>query len=314
VKRLILLADDSPTIQRLVTQMFTGGEFDVLAVSNGDAAVRKFEELHPDLILADIYMPGKNGYEVCAAVKKHPELGDTPVVLLAGAFDAFDEETASQVGAAAHITKPFEPNALVSLVASLASKEGRPRTVAAPGPAPAPAREPAPIAQVAPVAAITASAAAPSTVPAAPLTLEVAPLALEVAKLTLETATTAPAAVVSEQPKASSVDAEEVPVAAPVLVSAPAPTIKEPPKDESPEAIKPVTAESRATPADSSDLLGLQDLFKPQPPASVSDAEIERIAQLVIQKLSTQVIENVAWDVVPDITTKVLKEELKRRS
>ena len=116
MKRLILLADDSPTIQRLVTQMFAGGEFDVLSVSNGDAAVRKFEEVHPDVVLADIYMPGKNGYEVCAAVKKHPDLGDTPVVLLAGAFDAFDEETPSQVGASAHITKPIEPQALLKHV------------------------------------------------------------------------------------------------------------------------------------------------------------------------------------------------------
>ena len=67
------------------------------------------------------------------------------------------------------------------------------------------------------------------------------------------------------------------------------------------------------------DLLGLNDLF--QPPvakrpsaASISDEEIDRIADRVIQKLSTQVIESVAWDVVPDITAKVLREELKRQS
>ena len=71
--------------------------------------------------------------------------------------------------------------------------------------------------------------------------------------------------------------------------------------------------------AETGDLLGLNDLF--QPPvaerlsaASVSDEEIDRIADRVIQKLSTQVIENVAWDVVPDITAKVLREELKRQS
>jgi len=130
VKRLILLADDSPTIQRLVAQTFHDGNFEVVAVSNGDAAIRKFEEVRPELVLADIYMPGKNGYEVCAVVKKHPELGGTPVVLLAGAFDAYDEETASQVGAAAHITKPFEPHALVNLVVSLLPKEAPKRAAA----------------------------------------------------------------------------------------------------------------------------------------------------------------------------------------
>ena len=310
-RRLILLADDSPTIQRLVTQMFHGGEFDVLSVSNGDAAVRKFEEIHPDIILADSYMPGKNGYEVCAAVKKHSELGDTPVVLLAGAFDAFDEETANQVGAAAHITKPFEPQALLSLVASLAPREGRSRTVA---PTPAPAPEPSPISshpvEPAPVASMAVSAMVPSEAPTPPLYLQ--------------SATTLPVAVVSEQEKESSVEPEALSIPIASLAPARTQTVEtparearaneEPAEKKTPEAIKPVAVESPRTPADNPDLLGLQDLFKPQSPPTVSDAEIERIAQLVIQRLSTQVIENVAWDVVPDITTKVLKEELKRRS
>ena len=154
MKRIILLADDSPTIQRLVSQTFAGGEFDVICVSNGDAAIKRFEELRPDLVLADIYMPGKNGYEVCALVKKHPVLGGTPVVLLAGAFDAYDEETASQVGAATHITKPFEPQALVNLVVSLLPKGStRSRAPAAPAvpkeTAPAPQTAP-PVAQAQP--------------------------------------------------------------------------------------------------------------------------------------------------------------------
>jgi len=384
VKRLILLADDSPTIQRLVTQMFAGGEFDVVAVSNGDAAVRKFEEIRPDIVLADIYMPGKNGYEVCAAVKKHPELADTPVVLLAGAFDAYDEETATQVGAATHITKPFEPQALLSLVGSLAPKEGRSR----PAPAPASAAPPA-VVRPTPPSAIAVAAAASVEFASAPLTLEVtappaslslegtpaatlslessaaptAPLSLEsdlepAVPLTLESSaaqstplslestaaqaaplslesTLEPAAIVREEEKPTPV---EEPAFIPVegekplqLESAltsspvPAPAIEAPPIEpppapvksaavETPAPPKPAAVDSPAPPADS-DLLGLQELFKPSPSsATVSDAEIERIAQLVIQKLSTQVIENVAWDVVPDITTKVLKEELKRKS
>jgi hypothetical protein len=71
----------------------------------------------------------------------------------------------------------------------------------------------------------------------------------------------------------------------------------------------------KPAPADGGDLLGLQDLFKPAPTSiMVSDAEIDRIADRVIKKLSTQVIESVAWDVVPEITVKVLREELKRQS
>ena len=116
MKSVILLADDSPTIQRLVTQTFEDSDFEIISVSNGDAALRKFEELRPHLVLADIYMPGKNGYEVCAYVRKHADLGETPVVLLAGAFDAYDEVTAGQAGASAHITKPFEPQQLAASV------------------------------------------------------------------------------------------------------------------------------------------------------------------------------------------------------
>jgi len=119
MRRTILLADDSPTIQRLVTNTFADGDYDIVSVSNGEAAIRKFDEIQPDAVLADIYMPGKNGYEVCAYVRQHPRLGDTPVVLLVGAFDAFDEEKAREAGATSNITKPFEPQALVSLVESV---------------------------------------------------------------------------------------------------------------------------------------------------------------------------------------------------
>ena len=301
MKRLILLADDSPTIQRLVLQMFAGGEFDVVSVSNGDAAVRKFEEIRPHLVLADVYMPGKNGYEVCAAVKQHPELGDTPVILLAGAFDAFDEGTANQVGAAAHITKPFEPQVLLNLVASLA-KENAPRTVSEP-PALVLRMESDSVRE--PAADSAMNEAAPALLP----TSAAVKLSLEAPSVPM------PAAAISEEEKPIPVEREEASVPAPAPSTTAAPVLEEPPRPQAAEVIKPSAVESPGVPSDGSDLLGLQDLFKPQSPANVtvSDAEIERIAQLVIQKLSTQVIENVAWDVVPDITTKVLKEELKRR-
>src|SRR5712671_7580134 len=102
MRQTILLADDSPTIQRLVTQTFADTRFDVVSVSNGDAAIKRLEEIQPDLVLADIYMPGKNGYEVCAHIKGHATLSGTPVILLVGAFDAYDEATATQAGATGH--------------------------------------------------------------------------------------------------------------------------------------------------------------------------------------------------------------------
>src|SRR5215472_7792701 len=99
MRRTILLADDSPTIRRLVTQTFADANFKIVEVSNGDAAIKAADEVRPSIVLADIYMPGKNGYEVCTYVRNHPVLHATPVILLVGAFDAFDEETAKQAGA-----------------------------------------------------------------------------------------------------------------------------------------------------------------------------------------------------------------------
>ena len=122
-RRTILLADDSPTIRRLVTQTFAEANFNVVEVSNGEAAIKILEEIRPSVVLADIYMPGKNGYEVCAYVRKHPTLNQTPVVLLVGAFEAFDEETAKRSGATANITKPFEPGALIGLLRSILPPE-----------------------------------------------------------------------------------------------------------------------------------------------------------------------------------------------
>src|SRR5262245_27062863 len=119
MRRTILVADDSPTIRRLVTQIFADGNFRIVEVNNGDAAIRSFEEIRPSVVLADIYMPGKNGYQVCAYIRSHSELSKTPVVLLVGAFEAFDEDTAKQAGATASITKPFEPGALIDLVKSV---------------------------------------------------------------------------------------------------------------------------------------------------------------------------------------------------
>jgi CheY-like chemotaxis protein len=119
MRRTILLADDSPTIRKLVTQTFADGDFDVVSVSNGDAAIKALEERQPSVVLADIYMPGKNGYEVCKYVRNHPRMSTTPVVLLVGAFDAFDEDTAKKSGATANITKPFEPGSLIELVTSV---------------------------------------------------------------------------------------------------------------------------------------------------------------------------------------------------
>lgn len=117
----ILLADDSITIQKVVNLTFEDEGIDVVAVSNGDQAERKLGEVKPDLVLADIFMPGKNGYELCEVIKRDPQFSNVPVVLLVGAFEPFDLNEARRVGADDHLTKPFESRKLVETVRRLIS-------------------------------------------------------------------------------------------------------------------------------------------------------------------------------------------------
>lgn len=126
----ILLADDSITIQKIVNLTFSGEGIDVVTVGNGDVAVRKIHEIHPALVLADIFMPGKNGYEVCDYIKNEPSLSATPVILLVGAFEPFDSNEAARVKADGHLTKPFEIKVLISAVNSLISAAGEQKDAA----------------------------------------------------------------------------------------------------------------------------------------------------------------------------------------
>ena len=114
--KTLLLADDSVTIQKVVGISFASEDIQLVTVDNGTAAVAKAREVRPDIVLADVVMPGLNGYEVCRQIKSDPSLKHVPVLLLTGTFEAFDEARAREAGSDGHITKPFEAQALVDLV------------------------------------------------------------------------------------------------------------------------------------------------------------------------------------------------------
>src|SRR3979490_2862491 len=92
---------------------------DVVAVGNGEAAVRKISDIHPDLVLADVLRPVRTGYEVCKYVKDDRTLAHIPVILLVGAFGHLHEHEAERVGADGVLKKPFvPPDPLVAMVKS----------------------------------------------------------------------------------------------------------------------------------------------------------------------------------------------------
>jgi CheY-like chemotaxis protein len=122
----ILVADDNSNIQKMVTLALEERGIDVVAVGNGEAAVRRLPDVNPDLVLADVFMPVRNGYEVCEYVKKDTRFAHIPVILLVGAFDPLDEKEARRVGADGVLKKPFvPPDPLIAMVMQVLEKNPR---------------------------------------------------------------------------------------------------------------------------------------------------------------------------------------------
>jgi CheY-like chemotaxis protein len=136
MRRRILLADDSVTIQKVIELTFLDEDYEVKAVSNGDEAIAALPQVNPDFVIADVHMPGANGYEVCRRSKELRP--DIPVLLLVGTFEPFDEGQSRAVGADSFLKKPFDSQELLQRVEELlASRSAAPSAAAAP-PAAAP--------------------------------------------------------------------------------------------------------------------------------------------------------------------------------
>jgi CheY-like chemotaxis protein len=120
----ILVADDSTTIQKVFEKTFPGDEFTLSFANNGAEALVKARTERPQIIIADINMPLKNGFELCEGIKKDQELKGIPVLLLIGILDDFDENESRRVGADGFIVKPFEANAAINKVRAALAKGG----------------------------------------------------------------------------------------------------------------------------------------------------------------------------------------------
>ena len=134
--RKLLLADDSLTIQKVVSLTFGDEGMEVVAVGSGDEALKQLETFAPDIVLADVFMPEPNGYQVCEHIRRDERLRRTPVLLLVGTFEPFNEAEARRVGADDVLTKPFQSiRELVSKVGQLLGgrKEEQPDDKAAHG-------------------------------------------------------------------------------------------------------------------------------------------------------------------------------------
>jgi CheY-like chemotaxis protein len=146
--RRVLVADDSITVRKLVEHVLRARGVQVLSAPSGTEAIERIERERPDLVISDVVMPDKSGYEICTYVRKHPELSSTPVLLISGVLNAAVREQAARVHSDDVIGKPFSANELGSKVDHLLAR-------VAPPPARLPPRQAPPSAAPAPATATT---------------------------------------------------------------------------------------------------------------------------------------------------------------
>jgi CheY-like chemotaxis protein len=112
----ILLADDSPHAQRMGERILREEGFEVVSLTDGNAAMLRLADVDPDVILADVFLPGKSGFELCRYVKSEPRFKHVRVVLTAGLLEPFDEDEAKRAGCDAILKKPFEASRVVATI------------------------------------------------------------------------------------------------------------------------------------------------------------------------------------------------------
>lgn len=316
--KTILLADDSLTIQKVVELTFMDQDYQVTAVGDGQTALNHWASSRFDLVIADVHMPGANGYEVCRQVKASRP--GTPVLLLVGTFETFDDAQAISCGANGHLKKPFDSQELFRLVDRLIAENARgAQSVAAPAPSAAElfAAPPAP-APAAPAFSLNPTPSfdpAPPAFAAAPPAFAPAPPAFDPAPAFAPAPAFDPAPAFAPAPVF-----EPAPAPAPAPVAfdpAPAwspPPVAAPPAPE-PVFVAPPVAEPVRTPAPAAVVADTPSPARAAdaaaPAGSLSDADVERIARRVAELIADKAIKEIAWEVVPDLAEVVIKERIR---
>ena len=119
----ILVADDSITIQKIVGMAFENEDAEVEGIGDGQEAFDKIPDFKPDIVLADVDMPGLDGFQLSQKIKASPDLAEIKVLLLASDFEDFDEARFKKCQAENHISKPFKSDDIVQMVSRVMDGE-----------------------------------------------------------------------------------------------------------------------------------------------------------------------------------------------
>jgi DNA-binding response OmpR family regulator len=117
--RRILIADDEPNIVTSLEFLMRGDDFDVRVARNGEEALRLAESFRPDLVLLDVMMPRRSGFEVCRKIRENPALRNVKIVMLTAKGRDVEKERGLDLGANAYVTKPFSTKELMNTVRGL---------------------------------------------------------------------------------------------------------------------------------------------------------------------------------------------------
>lgn len=120
----ILLADDSPHAQRMGERILREEGFEVVTVTDGNTALMRMADVDPDVVLADVSLPSRSGYEICQEVKKQLRHHHVRVILTAGLLEPFDEAQAAAVHCDGVLKKPFESSVVLEMVRPLIAAAG----------------------------------------------------------------------------------------------------------------------------------------------------------------------------------------------
>ncbi len=126
---LILVVDDEPAMVGAVSALVGSAGHRVVTAYDGDAALRRFAAERPDLVLLDLAMPGRDGLEVCRALRR---AGPVPIIVLTGESDELAKVEALDAGADDYVTKPFGRQELLARIRAVMRRRGRTALVAAP--------------------------------------------------------------------------------------------------------------------------------------------------------------------------------------
>ena len=124
--KTILFADDSATMRTIMERTFAAEPYEVVCVASGEGAVAKAKEVRPSVIIVDAGMPGVSGYDVCKAVRADAAVSGTPVILMSGVSNLYDDVRGQEAGVTEHMKKPFDTGMLIEMVSDLVAFSAAP--------------------------------------------------------------------------------------------------------------------------------------------------------------------------------------------